>query len=105
MGFAEKYSATPFDANNPRDCRSEKARVILTKAYMEVMDTVPVDTGDDLQDVAGGFLVGLVGILAAQMAKTDANHAALRAGIIQLVPWAVDMVRSMDDLPPISDSN
>lgn len=103
--FKLKYGATPFDPKDPRDARSERARKVLVGAALASMKKLDARTGEDMQDIAGGLLVGLVGVMFSFMESTDANHAALRASLIQLMPWAVDLVRDMEGLPPLSDGN
>lgn len=105
MKFEKKYNASPFDPNDPRDAKTEFARTTLLAAFATVLEECEVETGEDLQDIAGGLLVGLVGVLFCYSVSTDENHASLRAGLLQLLPWAVDMVRSIDNLPPLSDNN
>ena len=102
--FRRKHDASPFDGSDPRDARSEIARKILVRAFNDALETCDAKTSEDFHDIAGGLLVGLVCITAAHMENTDENHAALRAGLIQLIPWAVDLVRSMSDLPPLPEA-
>lgn len=104
MGFAEKYNASPFDPNDPRDVRSEKARRVLVRAFIDSGLHTDASTGEDVQDIAAGLLVGLAGVVMAHSDQSDDNHASIRAGLIQIVPWAVDMVRAVDDLPPLSEA-
>jgi hypothetical protein len=99
--FAQKWNASPFDETDPRDRRSESARKILIKAALASMNNLDVKGGEDMQDIAGGFLVGLVNIMASMMEPTDENHSSLCAGLLQLVPWAIDVSRSLDGLPPL----
>ncbi|MEL7090224.1 MAG: hypothetical protein AAFN94_00680 [Pseudomonadota bacterium] len=105
MSFQRKYNATPFDPTNPTDRIAERSRKLLVKAFAEAGRKIKPGEADDLQAMLAGFLVGQICIIAAHMESSDENHASLRAGIIELVPWAVDMMRSIDDLPPLSDGN
>ena len=101
--FAAKYGASPFDPDDPLDDMAEKARKLLVRSFRKNLRDLDATTGEEVQAIAGGMLVGLVGVMAAHLEPTDENHAALRAGLIQLVPWAVDMVRSIDGRPPLAD--
>ena len=103
MGFAERYNATPFDPNNRGDALSERARVVLVDAFLEALSEVDAKNGEDMQSIASGLLVGLICVMMAQMKTSDESHAALRAGLIELIPWAVDLVRTIDDLPPLPE--
>lgn len=103
--FQTKYNATPFDSGDPRDVLSERARKIVVGAFIDALDTVDAKTGQDSQDILAGLLVGVVGIMIGSFESTDQNHAAIRASFLQVIPWAVDVVRSMENLPPLSDGN
>jgi hypothetical protein len=99
--IAEKYNVGPFDPSDPRDARSEKARQVLIKAFLGCEDMIY--TGDDLQDVLSGLMLGVVSIMGAQIASTDESHAALRASLLEMIPYSVDLFRSMSDLPPLPE--
>lgn len=103
--FAEKYDATPFDPDDPFDALGEAARKIVATAFLESLEKVETRNGDELQAVAGGLLIGLIGCLRACAPPSDETDASIRAGLIELTPWAMDMARSVDDLPPLSDGN
>lgn len=93
---------TPFNPDDPFDATAEKARRVLISAFLEELPCVT--DAEQYQAVAAGMLVGLLGVLASMAERTDANDAALRSGMIQLIPWAIDMVRSVEgrtSLPPI----
>lgn len=100
--FSKLYEASPFDPSDPRDRRSEEARKLLVVAALSALGKIDTPDGEALQDVAGGLLVGLVCVMSSLINDTDENHASLRAGLLELVPWSVDMMRSMQDLPPLS---
>jgi hypothetical protein len=96
------YGASPFDPADPRDRRSEEARKLLVTAAIDALDKIDAPDGEALQDVAGGLLVGLVCVMSSMIEGTDENHASLRAGLLELVPWSIDMMRSIQDLPPLA---
>ncbi len=104
MAFEERYNVPPFDPNDPRDVMSDTARRIMIRAFQEAMHTVDAQSGEDLQDIMGGLLLGLVCVMSAHMETTDQSHAAIRSSLIRLAPWAVDMMRSFDDLPPLAEA-
>ncbi len=104
MGFREKYDASPFDPADPRDAKSEAARVILIGAFKDALHTVDAQSGEDVQDIMCGLLLGLVCIVSAHVENNDQSHAAIRSSLIQLAPWAVDMMRSIDGLPPLAEA-
>lgn len=99
--FQRKYSATPFDENSRFDRVADQSRAVLLAAFTRQLRKINAQSGDDVQAVAGGLLVGLVQIMMSHSEQTDANHAHIRAGLLELVPWAVDISRQQYDLPPL----
>jgi len=95
------YGATPFDENDPLDRMAEQARQTMLTAALSSLAHIDARNGEQLQSVAGGLLVGLVCVVGSMAETTDENHAAMRAGLLQLVPWAIDMMRSMEGLGPL----
>lgn len=102
MELAEKYDVEPFDINDPREARSEKARKAVIDAFLNCDEMIY--TGDDLQDVMCGLLFGVVCIMGSQLQPTDESHAALRASVLQMTPYSVDLYRSMLGLDPLVDA-
>ena len=96
MTFEEKYGAPPFDPNDPRDARIE--------AFNTAGRNTEAKTAEDTQDIMGGMLAGLACAMSQQMDTSDMNHAVLRAGLLDLIPWAVDLMRSIDGLPPLPEA-
>lgn len=103
MTFKIRYNASPFDPNDARDARSERARVILVSAFDRALEEMDAQTGEELQDIAGGLLVGSVGVMQALVTNDDATHRAMRDGMIELIPWAMDLIRDMQGLAPLED--
>lgn len=103
MDMGQKYGAGLFDPDDPSCARAERARKILCLAFAEAASEIDTPDGEAVRDIAGGLLVGLVGILAAHSHGSDEDYAAIRAGLLQLTPWAVDMVRSINGLPTLVD--
>lgn len=57
----------------------------------------------------GGLLVGIVQVLQATASSAngmtrDEIDAAIRASIIQIAPWAVDMARSAEGKEPLANA-
>lgn len=55
----------------------------------------------------GGLLVGIVQVLQATASSADGMtadeiDAAIRASIVQIAPWAVDMARSAEGKEPLA---
>ena len=102
--FERKYDASPFDPTNPRDARSEAARQIIINSFLAAMDEIKTRTPEDVQDIAGGLFVGLVCIMASHIERTDKNDAHLRAGLMQMIPWAIDLMRDMEGKPLLAEA-
>lgn len=102
--FIRKYDATPFDPSDRQEALAENARKILVGAFLESVDGVSAEDGDDLRYILGGLLVGLACVMSSHMRADDQSHAALRSSLIEMTPWAVDMMRSIYDLRPLPEA-
>ncbi len=100
--FQRRYDASPFDPTDKRDVNSEAARKIMLTSFIAAMETTRAESGEDLQDIAGGLLVGLVQIMMGLGPVDDVTHGHIRAGLLELIPWAVDMSRQQHGLPPLA---
>ena len=100
--FRRRYNAEPFEITNRHDALAEKSRQIITGAMLEALEDIDARNGEDINAVVAGLLVGLVGGASCFMPSSE--HASLRAALIQLIPWAVDLNRSMTDLPPLPEA-
>lgn len=63
-----------------------------------------VKSNDELPHVLGGLMVGIAQIMQVATRRDDQADAAIRASMIQLAPWAVDMARAMQGNGPLSDA-
>lgn len=102
--FQRRYKATPFNAADRFDRIADKSRATLIEAFQKQLRRIDAKDGEDVQAVAAGLLVGLVQIIMAHGDQTDMNHAHIRAGMLELVPWAIDLARQQYDLPPLVQS-
>lgn len=100
--FQQLYGATPFDPNSQGDQIGESARRLLLDAALPV--TLMVTKSEDLPFMLGGLLVGIVQILQAAAISGDEVDAAIRASIIEIAPWAVDMARSSQGKEPLGSA-
>jgi hypothetical protein len=100
--FKRMYGATRFDPNDRQDQIGECARVALLASAREVGITMSVRDGQDMPYLLGGLLVGVVQILQATSVMGEETDAAIRASIIQLAPWAVDMARAAQGAEPLA---
>lgn len=103
--FARLYGATAFDPDDRQDQIGETARRALIEAAIKTGVTMGVESGDDMPFLLGGLLVGAVQITKAIATgmPPDEIDAAIRASIIQIAPWAVDMARSIDGKEPLAN--
>ena len=95
-------AASPFDPTNRQDQLGEDARRHLLITALSFTEGVK-DRGD-LPHLLGGLLVGIVQVLQATAGTGDETDAAIRASIIQIAPWAVDMARSAQGKEPLADA-
>lgn len=102
--FQRLYGATAFDPNDRQEQIGELARQTLLQAALETGITMGVTGGEDTPYLLGGLLVGIVQILQATMVAGDETDAAIRASIIQIAPWAVDMARSAEGKEPLANA-
>lgn len=84
--------ATPFDPRDPADQLGEAARRHLLDSAAPLLKAAR--SNEDIAAVLGGLLVGIAQIMQACLVDGDEADAAIRATILQLAPWAVDMARS-----------
>jgi hypothetical protein len=100
--MGKKWGALPFDTSDPADIKADAARRMILESAIHALEEFSPENGHELQAVAGGLLVGLLEVMMSMMPSTDANHASLQAGLLQLLPWAVDQSRSISGLPPLN---
>jgi GAF domain-containing protein len=101
--FQRLYGATQFDPNDRQDQIGEAARRTLLASALQASITMAVEDGQDMPYLLGGLMVGMVQILQATSAMgQDETDAAIRASIIQIAPWAVDMARAAQGLEPLA---
>lgn len=101
--FQRRYpAATPFDPRDPADQLGEAARRHLLDSAAPLLASAT--SHDDIGSVLGGLLVGVAQIMQACLDDGDEADAAIRASILQLVPWAVDMARSAQGKGPLFDA-
>jgi hypothetical protein len=100
--FVRLYGAGPFDENNPQDQLGETARRAVLQAAEKAICSVR--SGADMPYVIGGLLVGIVQLVQAATNQSDEDDAAIRASILQLTPWAVDMARSVSGKEPLANA-
>lgn len=103
--FARLYGATAFNPDDRQDQIGELARTSLLEAALASAVTMKVQDGNDMATLLGGLLVGIVQVMEAVATgiPRDEIDAAIRASIMQLAPWAVDMERSSDKLEPLAN--
>jgi hypothetical protein len=101
--FQRLYGATAFDPNDRQDQLGEAARLLILDAALPVL--ARVQSGKDMPHLLGGLLVGIVQITQAVARPggmtADEIDASIRASIIQIAPWAVDMARSAEGKEPL----
>ncbi|MDZ7906403.1 MAG: hypothetical protein U5N55_11955 [Cypionkella sp.] len=104
--FERLYNATPFDPDSREDQIGEAARRTLIKAAIETDVTRSVCNGADMPYLLGGLLVGIAQIMksAATGIPDDEIDAAIRVSIIQVAPWAVDMMRASQGKEPLANA-
>jgi hypothetical protein len=102
--FRRKYDAQAFDSSDSKDALAEEARRLMIRTASDAELHLKAPDGEHLQYMTGGLLLGLICFAAANMKQTDEAHASLRAGLIQMMPWAIDMMRSIDGRPPLADA-
>jgi hypothetical protein len=105
--FQRLYDAKPFDPDDRQDQLGEAARRLLISTALPV--TSLVQDGKDMPFLLGGLLVGIVQVLQATASSSngmtrDEIDASIRASIVQIAPWAVDMARSAEGKEPIANA-
>ena len=99
------YGAKPFDPNDRQQQIAEAARTLLLECALPVIQRI--EGGEDMPYLLGGLLVGIVQVAEATAGppmSRDEIDASIRASLIQLAPWAVDMARSVTDLEPLQNA-
>jgi hypothetical protein len=100
--FQRLYGAEPFDPNDRQQQLAESARKLLLATAIDT--TKLVQGGQDMPYLLGGLLVGIVQVLQATAnPQDDETDAAIRASIMQIAPWAVDMARSCEGKEPLAN--
>ncbi|MEP2977992.1 MAG: hypothetical protein ABJO86_00815 [Lentilitoribacter sp.] len=89
-----------FDPNDPFDATAEKFRVMLIHTFLESGEII---TYEDINPAIYGMLVGIASI-ACSCSKPD-GHLHLTKAMIAYLPYAVNAVREMQDLPPLPQDN
>lgn len=102
--FVRKYGSRAFDADKRGDAVAEAARQAMISAFLIQAGDMGGVSGEDVRFIASGLMVGLACVIAAHVPKTDQSHAQIRSSLLQLSPWAVDMMRSIDGMGPLSDA-
>lgn len=102
--FQRLYGATPFDPNDRQDQIGEAARKHMLKVANETGLIFREFTDQDMAYLIGGMIVGVVQILQSTGPRSDATDAAIRASILQITPWAVDMSRSTEGKEPLANA-
>lgn len=100
--FQQKWDASPFDENSDYDRIAETARKAVIATWLNLGHEGLANDGEGVSAIAGGLLLGHVCILASFI--SDEDHDKLRAGLLQTIPWAVDMMRDMSGLPPLPEA-
>lgn len=103
--FERLYAAKPFDPDDRQDQIGEAARKLLLGAALPV--TAMIRSGADMPYLLGGLMVGIAQVLNATASSAagmtpDEIDASIRASMIEIAPWAVDMARSVEDKPPLA---
>ena len=104
MDFQTKYAATPFDGNSEFDVNAEAARKFAVGAFINCMKSIKSETPDDIQSLVGGLLVAIVQIQMSMVEESDHDHAILREHMAKVIPWAIDLTRDMQGLPPLTSA-
>lgn len=93
----------PFDPTDPRDAASDAVRKIVLDAFIQASNVLHPKTDEDIADIMGGLMTGIVSIAMAHMKETDEAHSGIRDYLLTSVPWAIDWVRAMKDMPPLPE--
>ena len=101
--FRRLYGATPYDPTDRHDQIGEIGRTAIIEATLRVHDQIEIRGGADAPALLGGLLVGLTQVIQATMVAGDRTDAAIRASIMQLAPWAVDMARAAEGKEPLAN--
>lgn len=101
--WARKHGETAdFDPSKRTNVIGEEARKLVLTAFIEAIETVGPQTNEELEALARGVMAGVACALTSMSHQSDGAHAAIRAKMIALSPWAVDFARSIDGLPPLA---
>lgn len=99
--FQRLYDAEPFDPTDRHDMMAETARRMLIDTFRASLQDLDAQSGEDVQAILAGLMVGIACVTACQMPISDQSHAAIRSGVIEMVPFSVDMMRDIINLPPL----
>lgn len=103
--FERKYGGQKFDMDNRLDAMAEAARQKVCETFLQAMEEDAPQTAEETQYLVAGMMIGICCVAASIAGDSDRDHAMVRSGIIEMTPWAVDMMRQILDLPPLSDGN
>ncbi len=90
-----------FDPSFRCDQIGEAARQMILSAAIEAGTVSSVQNADEVPFLLGGLMVGIVQIMQSATGQSDEIDAAIRASIMQVAPWAVDMAREIEGRPPL----
>lgn len=100
--FQEIYDASPFDPTSRTDQLGELGRDMVLKAALGLhRDAGELASAQEVMDIVGGMMVGLVQVAQASLTNSDAADIAIREMIIMNAAWAVDMARSCEGKDPL----
>lgn len=104
--FERLYGATRFDPDDRQDQIGEAARKAVIDSAISTGCTFGVIDGEDMPSLLGGLMVGIVQVAQSVASSgrgmtADEIDAAIRASIIQIAPWSVDMARSAQGREPL----
>jgi hypothetical protein len=101
--FQEIYDAKPFDPNSRPDQLGEIGRqVVLKAAAGSARQAGEFANGQEVMDMLGGMMVGLVQVAQASLqGDEDRIDAAIREMLTMNAAWAVDLARSCEGKDPL----
>lgn len=101
--FQRLYNATPFYPNDRTDQLGEFGRQMVLKAALGASRNIgELANAQEVMDVVGGMMVGLVQFAQSSLERGDPADRAIREMLVMNAAWAVDLVRSsegLDSLP------
>jgi hypothetical protein len=100
--FQQIYDASPFNPNDRTDQLGELGRQMILTAAIDIhSDAGELANGQEVMDIVGGMLVGLVQVAQASLNRSDQADTAILEMITMNARWAVDMARACDGLDPL----